>query len=274
MQPRMLDLLKARYNFAAWRRTSRGRERVFVRNYRITGNELPEPLIRARTARLSTARRVNTSTWGLPPSAVAERPLVMDIYEYPSSDGAQEALLELTAQFHRPIALDVRTSEVGDVSLATPDGAWFAFARGNLLVRITSGAGLTTVARSAAPRVDGALMSRPAAAAAAVRLEAPELDIFRAERLDRRGAVRLAVDGLAESFEAPDEEQPCVKVFSRGASVVVDDGLLVVPEEPDVEVDVFVETSIGHWTHRRYQSAPPEDTEPGTGQNSSAVNGG
>jgi hypothetical protein len=249
----MLDILKTRYRFDEWRRALQNRERFFVHNFRVTGNELPDRLVRSRTARLSTVRRLNTSIW-VPPVKTVERPLVIDALEHPSGEKAQQALLELIAQFHRPVSLDVRTNDVGDVSIATPGRSWFAFTRGNLLVRITSGYGLINPARSVAERLDADLISKPKRIAP--RRKAEPAEIFGTGQPSSRGAMRLAMADIAEEADVPLDEQQCMKIFSRGGSIVFEDMLVFVPEQSEVEIDVFTGDPRGQWTHRHFQGAP------------------
>src|SRR5580765_6731049 len=154
--------LKARYRFSQWKHAGEEGEQLFVRNFRVTGDELPNDLLSQRAARLTPGRRVTSSTWSSP-AGPEEPPITVDVLEYPSSDEAKEALLELTGQFHRPVELDVQTGDVGDVRIETPDGAWFAFTRGNVLVRIVAVNGLKTPTRPVAEQIDSTLISKPLA---------------------------------------------------------------------------------------------------------------
>ena len=254
MQRAWLNTLKARYRFDEWRRTGKRREHVFLRHYRVTGDELPDHQpIRNRVATLGSNRWLNSSTWerrGRDIVAV-ERPVVVDVFEHSSRQQADESLIELAGQFHLPVALNLETDEIGEVRLATPDGAWFAFVRGNVVVRIMSGLRMDTPVCALAERFDGALISKPSGAVEASNRIS--VDLLDEELSLRPRAVRLSIAGLEQPSEAPPEEEPCIKVFSRGGTVAFDEGFVFLPEEPEVEIEVFVTHPGGSSTYRRYQ---------------------
>jgi hypothetical protein len=267
MQSGLLDMLKARYRFQEWQQAGKNREQLFVRNYRVSGDELPQRLINSRVAQLGTNKRVNTSTWVPPgvvtegpavaafplrPQVAGERPVIVDVFEYESRDRAKEALLELTSQFHQPVPLDVRLEEIGDISVATPDQAWFAFTRGNVLVRVLSYARSSAPARPVAENLDSALVSKPPEEESAAGESSP--DLFAGEAPLRADAVRMAV--ADESPDATPEEQPYIKVFSRGGAVEYSDALIFIPEAAEVQIDVYVTQPGGESVHKRFQGVP------------------
>lgn len=271
MSSEPLDRLKALYRFNEWRLANTGGEQLFVRNYRVTGDELPNRLLANRVARLGGARRVNTSTWEQ--VSVSDRPVVVDVFELPSREEAQKTLLELTAQFHRPVELDVKAEDVGDVRVATPDGSWFAFARGNLVVRVVSGDALNTAARSVAEQIDDALMWKPPAPVVSTGEVTPDLKIEEtptsrtAVRLTSFARVRAAegeVEAAAEAAEVPEElapeDEPFIKVFTKGGTVTHEGGLTISPEAGAVKVEVYKSEPGGDWVCERYQT--PRITQP------------
>lgn len=266
MQPTLLDTLKARYRFHEWQRAGEGAEQLFVKNYRVLGDELPNPLIKSRVARLSPSLpsqpasaislspltppasfvRLNTSTWK-PMNAAGGRPLLVDVFEYPSRERALESLLELTTQFHRPVDLKISTDDIGDVSIATPDGAWFAFTRGNLVVRVVSGPGIGDKAKVVAQLFDSGLMAKPAANWITVADAIPGL--VEEQAIPRARAARFAIAAMDEiSEDQPEEDKPFIKVFSKGGTVELDQDLVIVPESAEMDVEVFAMEPGGQWT--------------------------
>ena len=259
------ETLKERYRFDEWKHAGLEGEQLFVRNYRVQGDELPNRLVRTRVARLGAARRLNTSTWESL-AAFGGRPVVVDVFEHPSREEAQEALLELTAEFHRPVELEGKTGDGGDVRVTTPDGAWFAFTRGNLLVRIVSGNGLTTPARTVAEQIDGALMSKPPAEVVTTEedprtLLAPAAPASFSAARARFPRAEAAAAELAEEDETPEEEKPFIKVFTKGAKVEAPEDMVITPDTTDMQVEVFEEEPGGQWRCRRYQASPTPQPE-------------
>ena len=143
-----------------------------------------------------------------------DRPVVVDVLEYPSSEDAKQALLELTGQFHRPVEISVDAGDVGDVRFVTPDNALFAFTRGNVLVRIVSPNGLTAPTRLIAEQIDRNLTSKPAEAVSAA---APE----EAAGVSRDAAPPMAdVElGLQTATDLDEEQKPFIKIFSTGGKL-------------------------------------------------------
>jgi hypothetical protein len=274
MHPDSLDALKTHFGFHNWKRAGARGQQVFVRNFRVSGDELPYQLIKSRSARLRTARRVNTSTWdttavepGIQPRRPAatpatvqpfvesQRPVVVDAFEYDSSDLARESLLELTTQFHQPVPLDVQLEEIGDVSVATRDGAWFAFTRGNLLVRVMSSSGAPMDMRSVAEHLDASLLGKPERRGPPPETEAEA--VFAAAPFGT-DAVPLSIPLETDSPETPPDELPYVKVLARGGTVEFSDGLVFKPEAPDVKVEVFVMQPGGQTSEVRYEGPAPQ----------------
>jgi hypothetical protein len=278
MPPTLLDTLKARYRFHEWQRAGEGAEQLFVKNYRVLGDELPNPFIKSRIARLGPALssqpaaltmssviapppvvRLNTSTWKSM-SAAGGRPLVVDVFEYPCRERALEALLELTAQFHQPVDLRISTDDIGEVSIATPDGGWFAFTRGNLLVRVVSGPGIGDPAKVVAQLIDDGLMAKPAATVKTVAEAIPG-------KVEKKGtasarAALFAIAAMDETFaDQSEEDKPFIKVFSKGGTVALDRDLVIVPESAETEVEIFAMEPEGQWTRVRFEGSETPDVD-------------
>jgi hypothetical protein len=183
--------------------------------------------------------------------------LLVDVFEHPSPERAHLALLEFTGQFHRPTDLSVRTDDVGEVSIATPDGAWFAFARGNLVVRVVSTDGVPNSARTVAQLIDGDLMAKPEAEIVSTSdLSTLLVEERPTPRAAPPGHAMFALEEAEEDPAVAEENKPTIKVFSKGGRVIVEHDSLIVPASPDVEVEVFTSEPGGGWTGKRYR--PPE----------------
>jgi hypothetical protein len=235
--------LKARYRFSQWKHAGEEGEQLFIKNFRVTGDELPNDLISKRAAKLTPGSRVTSSTWSSPAGS-DEPPITVDVLEYPSSDEAKESLLELTGQFHRPVELDVQTGDVGDVRIATPDGAWFAFIRGNVLVRIVAINGQKTPTRPVAEQIDSTLISKPTTPVPPTPVQPTPMPTTREfsssleHAIPTAATVKAALDLPLEDADLPEEEQPYIKIFSKGGTVKLENGSIVVPETA-AEIEVF-----------------------------------
>lgn len=248
MSSGLTKALKARYKFDRWKDSGDAGEQLFLMNFRVSGDELPNKLLSTRVARTAPGKRVNTSTWSTE-VAGEDRPVVVDVLEYPSSEDAKQALLELTGQFHRPVEISVDAGDVGDVRFVTPDNALFAFTRGNVLVRIVSPNGLTTPTRPIAEQIDRNLTSKPAEA---VSVAAPG----EAAGVAREAAPVMAdVElGLQTATDLDEEQKPFIKIFSTGGKVKLE-GDTVVPDS-SAELEVYRQLPESQWTQRKIKPIP------------------
>jgi hypothetical protein len=180
---------------------------------------------------------------------------LVDVFEYPSSELAQESLLGLTTQFHLPVDLEVNTDDVGDVCIATPDGAWFGFTRGNVLVRVMSGSGTEEPARVVAQLIDTDLIAKPPAAAIPVA----------AEPFHGGQAVPFSMAAMAKASDEAEEDKPFIKIFSKGGTVTLDHDSTIVPESPEMEIEVFVRQPGGQWIKGLHQPPTTANVEPNVG---------
>lgn len=278
LQPPPLMALRQRHHYEDWLRATRDRERLFVWHHRVDGSALPEcTLMRNRVASLGELERVNSSTW-VPPAPGTAAPVVLDVHELPTLAAAHEALIALAGQFHQPVAMDLQADDVGELRLATQGGTWFAFVRGNLVLRLSATAAPAVPLRTLALRLDEALRARPAPpqprVSAAAR--APQRDTgprFEADTV-APGAVRIVLPGAASTRQAApapaaratfamappaDGEETMVKVYSYGGTVRNDGGLLFVPDTagaPETQLDVFVMSPDGRVVSG-HQAGPP-----------------
>lgn len=270
--------LRRRHHFDDWLRATRDRERLFVWRHRVDSSMLPEcKLMRNRVAALGSLERFNTSTW-TPPGPGPAVPVVLDVYELPTLPAAHEALIALAGQFHQPVAMDMQADDVGELQLATQGGTWFAFVRGNLLLRLSATTVPLIPMRTLARRLDEALVARPAqlqpsASAAARAVQRATGPRFEADPA-APGAVRIVLPGAAltpQAGPAPAAraaiataphvggEETMVKVYSQGGIVLNDGGLLFVPDTanaPGTQLDVFVMSPDGSVVSG-HQAGPP-----------------
>lgn len=278
LQPPPVMALRQRHHFDDWLRATRDRERIFVWRHRVDSSTLPEcRLMRNRVAPLGALERLNTSIW-TPPGPDTAVPVVLDVYELPTLPAAHEALIALAGQFHQPVAMDMQADDVGELRLATHGGTWFAFVRGNLLLRLSATTVPGVPIRTLAHRLDEALMARPAqlqhrASAAARAVQRSAGPHFEADSA-APGAVRIVLPGATptpRTGPAPAAraaiatsppvfgEEAMVKVYSQGGIVHNDGGLLFVPDSagaPVTQLDVFVVSPDGRVVSG-HQAGPP-----------------
>jgi hypothetical protein len=163
LPPHLADVIKARFDYDAWRGRTTLDEDLFVWRLALSGREFPG----WEAQRVERVERPGSPAWihGLWSASEAPREVVvgMDIMECPSREAAHEVLVELLGDFQLPIPAEPIDADFGDVAFAWSDVAPVVFARGNLAVTVWN-AGLEPVPlREHAARYDAGLVSRPTA---------------------------------------------------------------------------------------------------------------
>jgi len=136
------------------------------------------------------------------------------------------------------VRLEQATGDVGDVCLSTPIATWFAFARGNVSVRMTTEQVTASPLRSVAKQFENALISRPTGVPTIKRvLSAPPPGLARA------GPATAEIRGSFAELDrevGAEKEAPCIKIYIRGGSVALTPRVTVFYEAPKVEIEAFV----------------------------------
>lgn len=137
----ILDRLKDRFQYEAWRGRNTLDENLFIWKFFFFGDELPgwSP-VRVENLEAPGAPRMIQSMWQLSQSESAlahngpsEALLNVRSFECPSRESAHELLLRFLGEFQGPLFDRRDQSGLGDVTFAVPGDALILFARANLV---------------------------------------------------------------------------------------------------------------------------------------------
>lgn len=138
MPNEQLDLIKKRFDFAAWRGINQLDRELSAREIK-----LPKGLIagidpkRIRVIDPGDGSRLLRMSWSDPEQEAAL--FVMDIHECKSREAAHEALLELLANMQAPDIKRLEQNAPGDIAFAQDASKAIVFARGNITFSIRNG---------------------------------------------------------------------------------------------------------------------------------------
>src|SRR6266542_1129109 len=132
MNAEVLEDLKRRFDYQAWRGVKTTAESLFLWRFFISGNELPG----------WTAQRIDTlKTEGFPPTqqsfwrrtaAESNQVIRLDVYECTSRAAAYEFLVVLLGEYESALITRSDRSGLGDVAFSGPEETSVVFARANL----------------------------------------------------------------------------------------------------------------------------------------------
>lgn len=218
--------------------TDVGNEQLFVWNYRIVDNDVADwHIVSSRRTVLPTGVCVGRTTWQLPGGS-AEELLLVESYECPDREQAQELLLELLATFHVPRDFTPAPDPAAGFQLLDAGGSNALVAVGNLVLRVSSAGGRPVPADLILQQLVERVAARPDAAAerldAGAEASSPER-LAVGDRLVVRPPERLTGRGDDAAAE------PTLKLFTRGGRVrAVDDELVFeAAEAGDAAVDSY-----------------------------------
>ena len=253
----LLDDLKQRYAYDAWRDRNTLDENLFVWGFFLSGNECPgwQPhrirRIEATTpAALEAARDSGLAARESPvafqslwkrPEGGTEALLNVNIFECASRTAAHEFLVRLLGEFQSPLIARLEQIPVGDVAFGGPGDAVLLFARANLVHLIQNAGRDLLPVTGVAGQFDRELTSKP---------ETVEGQIVPALERMRAVSMEAQVDtGVRLELEAPDAaERPLMyKFFSRSGEVLRQRESLIYQSASagQQEIDVYATTGNG-----------------------------
>lgn len=251
MDTELLDHLKQRHAYESWRDRNTLGENLFVWQFFLSGNELPD-------WQAHRIQRIDAAGW--PPSIQSiwrraesrtEMLLRVDVYECSSRSAAHAFLVRLLGEFQSALIARQPEAIAGDVAFADPTStsAGILFARANLVVLIqNAGRDLVSV-DGIARRFDGDLISHPETEGGKV---VPEIRRFEASGAEApvEGAVRLELEA-ADPLERP----LWYKFFSSSGEVFLAQGRLSYRAGPagSHEVTAYAINADGGAARRRLQ---------------------
>jgi hypothetical protein len=70
---------------------------------------------------------------------------------------------------------------------------------------------------------------------------------------------------MAKASDEAEEDKPFIKIFSKGGTVTLDHDSTIVPESPEMEIEVFVRQPGGQWIKGLHQPPTTANVEPNVG---------
>jgi hypothetical protein len=241
--------LKLQYNFESWRGRSTLGENLFIWQFLLAQNQLSgwhaqkiqqiaappqETMTRSFRSEGMPAEdepRLTRSIWRR--SLESQDELVsLDVFECSSGAFAHELVIRLLGEFQSPLMAQQAGANLGDVVFAHPGKASYLFARGNLVVLVSSAGSKSVPVATLARQLDGDLVLKPRPEASPM---AASISRFESSALSLQLGQRAPID--LEIVE-PGGRPVMVKFFSRKGAVVSRQGQLVYEPKSAGEQDL------------------------------------
>jgi hypothetical protein len=218
--------------------TDVGPDQLFVWNYRIVERDVADwHMVSSRQTVLPTGVCVGRTMWQRPGGAVDDL-LLIESYECPDREVAQELLFELVATFHMPRDFTRSPDAAAGFELVDAEGSNALLAIGNLVLRASSAGSRPVPAELIVQQLVERVAARPeptAERAPRATSAASSKRLAIGDRAVIRSARQLAPRG------GDAEAAPTLKLFTRGGRVrVVGDELVFEAEQPgEAEIESF-----------------------------------
>jgi hypothetical protein len=139
MDNSMIDPLKQRYRYEAWRDRNTLGENLLIWKFSLDGIEFPSwKLIRLQEIQTPGWPPASQSVWRSTESET-DALMLVSIYETSSRSESHEFLMQLLGEFQSPEVTRLEEGKIGDVAFATPGETAILFARANVVALMQNG---------------------------------------------------------------------------------------------------------------------------------------